>query len=52
MLGKLPDLKQREIFRPMLEDIIDKRHELVLLADSIDWQYFENEFSSLYSPVG
>jgi IS5 family transposase len=24
----------------------------VLLADTIDWQYFEKEFSSLYSEVG
>jgi len=52
MLGTLPDRNQRELFRPMLVDIIDKRHELVLLADTIDWQYFEKEFSSLYSEVG
>jgi IS5 family transposase len=52
MLGKLPDRNQREIFRPMLEEMIDKGHELALLADTIDWQYFEKEFSSLYSNVG
>jgi len=52
MLGKLPDRNQRELFRPMLTDLIDKKHELVLLADAIDWQYFENEFAPLYSPVG
>jgi len=52
MLGKLPDRNQRELFRPMLEEMIDKGHELVLLANSIDWQYFEKEFSSLYSNVG
>jgi IS5 family transposase len=52
MLGKLPDSNQRELFRPMLVDIIDPEHELVLLADRIDWQYFENEFSPLYSAVG
>ena len=52
MLGKLPDRTQRELFRPMLEDMIDKGHELVLLADSIDWQYFEKEFASLYSNTG
>jgi IS5 family transposase len=52
MLGKLPDKNQRELFRPLLVDIIDTRHELVLLADSIDWQYFEKEFASLYSDVG
>ncbi|MDR2125717.1 MAG: hypothetical protein LBP63_02650 [Prevotellaceae bacterium] len=30
----------------MLNDIINKRHELVLLADTIDWQYFEKEFKN------
>ena len=52
MLGKLPDIHQRELFRPMLVNVIDQQHELVLLADIIDWSYFEKEFSSLYSPVG
>jgi IS5 family transposase len=52
MLGKLPDKNQRELFRPMLVDIIDPHHELVLLANSIDWSYFEKEFSPLYSTVG
>ena len=52
MLGKLPDKNQRELFRPMLVDMIDPRHEMVLLADNIDWDYFENEFTSLYSYVG
>ena len=47
MLGQLPDRNQRELFRPMLTDLIDKRHELVLLADSIDWDYFEKDFSPL-----
>ena len=52
MLGKLPDRNQRELFRPMLADMIDKGHESALLADKIDWQYFEDAFSPLYSSVG
>jgi IS5 family transposase len=36
----------------MLPDIIDRKHELALLADRIDWDYFEKEFSPLYSQVG
>jgi IS5 family transposase len=52
MLGKLPDKNQRELFRPMLADMIDPTHEMVLLANTIDWDYFENEFSSLYSYIG
>ena len=35
MLGKLPDINQRELFRPMLTELIDPHHELVLLANSI-----------------
>jgi IS5 family transposase len=52
MVGKLPDTNQRELFRPMLVEMINKQHELVLLADTIDWGYFENEFTPLYSYVG
>lgn len=51
MLGKSPK-KQSDLFRPALLDFIDKSHELVLLGNKIDWSYFENEFSSLYSKVG
>ena len=36
----------------MLVDFIDMKHELVLLAGKIDWQYFEKEFATLYSNVG
>ena len=52
MKGTLPNQSQRELFRPLLRDIIDPKHELKLLADRIDWGYFENEFNSLYSTVG
>ena len=51
MLSKLPGRNQRELFRPMLTDMIDKSHELALLSDMIDWQHFEKELSSLYSHV-
>ena len=52
MLGKLPEKGQRDLFRPMLKDFIDMSHELVLLADKIDWSYFEEEFAPLYSERG
>jgi len=32
--------------------MIDNKHELALLADRIDWDYFEKEFSPLYGAVG
>ena len=51
MLGNLPEKGQRDLFRPMLKDFIDMRHELVLLADKIDWSCFEKEFEPLYSQL-
>ncbi|MFT6202837.1 MAG: IS5 family transposase [Spirosomataceae bacterium] len=52
MLGKLPPQSQKGLFRPLLADFIDPSHELVLLAKKIDWNYFENESSTLYSTTG
>ena len=48
MLGKLPE-HERELFRVRLEDMINPNHELALLAKTIDWNYFENEFKAYYS---
>lgn len=36
----------------MLVDFIDNQHELVLLSEKIDWNYFEEEFFPLYSKTG
>lgn len=52
MIGKSPSQDQRNFFEPLLTDFINEDHELVLLARKIDWKYFENEFSKLYSPYG
>jgi IS5 family transposase len=52
MKGTLPDRTQRELFRPMLRDMIDPKHELTLLANRIDRDYFEKEFSPLYANAG
>jgi IS5 family transposase len=49
MLGKLPVEDHRELFRTRLADLINPEHELALLANKIDWNYFEEEFKSLYS---
>lgn len=51
MLGKNPN-QQPELFRPMLIDFIDPNHELALLSQKINWNYFEKEFSPLYSNYG
>ncbi|MDR3286637.1 MAG: IS5/IS1182 family transposase, partial [Prevotellaceae bacterium] len=52
MLGKSKDQSQRNMFAPLLSDFINMNHELVLLAQKINWKYFEKEFSPLYSDVG
>ncbi len=52
MLGKSHDQNQTILFTPLLKQFIDMSHELVLLADSIDWKYFENSFIDLYSNTG
>lgn len=52
MIGKTPNQNQRELFRPLLSDFIDMRHELVLLSQKIDWKQLEDEFADLYSHTG
>lgn len=36
-------------FRARLEQIINMKHELVLLAGKIDWQWIDNENAPLYN---
>jgi len=52
MLGKSPNQNQRNLFSPLLSDFVDMGHELVLLANKIDWKYFEKSFSKFYSSTG
>jgi len=52
MKGKLPNQNQKNLFRPILKDIVNPSHELVILSHQIDWKVFEDEFSPLYSHTG
>ena len=52
MTGKSPHQTQRDLFQPLLVDFIDGKHELVLLANKIDWAYFDKSFASFYSNKG
>lgn len=52
MIGTSPNRTQRDVFRPLLTDFIDPDQKIVLLADAIDWDYFEEEFRPLYSDTG
>ena len=45
MIGQSPERRQPDLFNPLLEDFIDMKHELVLLARKIDWDYFQKEFA-------
>lgn len=52
MLGKSPNQNQTNLFSPLLKQFINMNHELVLLAEKIEWKYFENSFKDLYSNTG
>ena len=43
---------ETDMFRNRLENMIDMRHELVLLAGLIDWKRFDDAFGSLYAEKG
>lgn len=42
--------RQGDIFKVLLEDIIDMKHELARLAGFISWDDFDKEFGALYHP--
>jgi len=52
MIGKSMPQNQQNLFKPLLKEFINLNHELSLLADKIDWNYFEEEFSKFYSNTG
>ncbi len=39
---------QGDLFRSRLDQILNPRHPLSRLADSINWTFFEKEFGPLY----
>ena len=41
------DDRQDDLFRPLLEEIINLRHPLVRLAGEIDWDFLAGRFSSV-----
>jgi IS5 family transposase len=41
---------QSEIFRRHLVDFIDETHEIVKLAQLIDWNMFDRQYDSQYHP--
>jgi IS5 family transposase len=49
MLAKQQDRSQRSLFFS-LESTLNHVHPLFILANKIDWEMFEREFSPLYCP--
>jgi transposase, IS5 family len=41
-----------DLFRARLDQIINMKHELVQLADKLDWAWLDGEIAPLYSPQG
>lgn len=41
-----------DLFRSRLENIIDMRHEVVRLADAMDWPFFDEAYDAFYSEKG
>lgn len=39
---------QGDLFRARLDQILSRRHPLFLLANQIDWQFFDKEFGQLF----
>lgn len=42
-------LKTDDLFRSRLDNILNLRHEIVILANSIDWNFLENKVAPFYS---
>ena len=45
-------IAQDDLFRSYLEQIINMRHELVRLADEIDWQWIDAQVADNFSDKG
>jgi IS5 family transposase len=45
-----PDAGQLQLFQAQLEQLLNHRHPLVILADKIDWRRLETAFADCYCP--
>ena len=52
MIGKLLIPEKKNLFCPLLIEIINPMHELVILAGKIEMKTFEKEFGTLNSNTG
>src|SRR6267143_5102803 len=49
-MGKPRDERQKDLFRPALDRIIDLDHALARLAGLIDWDFLDTRFSAVCTP--
>ena len=49
-MGMPRDERQADLFRPLLEKVINIDHPLVKLANRIDWDFIEKKFGTPYVP--
>ena len=49
---KPKEVRQDELFRARLDQIINMKHELVVLADRLDWNWIDAELAPLFSDQG
>ena len=47
-----PDVPAEDLFRNRLDNLIDRRHELVRLAGLIDWECFDSEWGEAFCDHG
>jgi hypothetical protein len=52
MIGKTEKNPQLNVFRIPLLNVINMKHELVELAQRINWESVEREFATYYSDMG
>ena len=46
-MAKPRDDRQKDLFRPPLDQIIDMGHPLVRLANEIDWSFIDHRFAAV-----
>lgn len=49
-MGRPRDERQKDLLQPALDQIIDLKHPLVLLAGEIDWEFLDGRFRTVCLP--
>lgn len=52
MLGKSPNQNQKNLFAVSLRELVNPKHELVILCARLDWDAMEEKFADKYSHTG